>query len=175
MGATVTAMKPLFLEEGIGGWSHSKIIFPWNYKYFRRTWRCCKDFDLNIHFKSVNENQWHNNFMIVHLTLPLFRFSSNELYTIYWDKNSVMSETILCILRLRPRLSDSSLKIWDWDWDSRNQSHILRLILRLWPFGLKKWDWDWDFDASVSKLETETETTLVSVSVSRPKSRSSLR
>ena len=125
------------LPRGEIEWSHSKINFPWNYKYFRRTWRCCKDFDLNIHFKSVNENQWHNNFMIVHQTLPLFRFSSNELYTIYWGKNSVMSETILCILRLRPRLSDSSLKIWDWDWDSRNQSHILRLILRLWSFGLK--------------------------------------
>ena len=85
-----------------------------------------------------------------------------------------MSETILYILRLRPRLLYSSLKIWDWDWDFRNQSQILILRLRLCPFGLKRWDWDWDFDALVSKLETETETTLVSVSVSRPKSRSSL-
>ena len=135
--------------------------------------------NLNIHFKSIINSQCHQQFVISEIsTKPFPSLNINYLKCTPFIhssiRNSVMSETSLCILRLRPRLLDSSLKIWDWDWDFRNRSHILRLILRFWPFGLKKWDWDWDFDASVSKLETETETTLVSVSVSRPKYRSSL-
>ena len=49
-----------------------------------------------------------------------------------------MSETSLCILRLRQRLLETSLIIWDWDWDwdFRNQSQILRLRLGLYVSGL---------------------------------------
>ena len=70
-----------------------------------------------------------------------------------------MSETSLCILRLRPRLLETSLKIWDWDF--RNQSQILRLRLRLYASGLKAWDRDWDHPGL--SLGLETKVSLISV------------
>ena len=115
---------------------------------------------LNIHFKLINESQCHQHFVISDIsTKPFPSLNINYLKCTPFIHssitNSVMSETSLCILRLRPRLLDSSLKIWDWDWDFQNKSQILKLRLRLFPFGLKAWDWDWDHPGLSLGLETK--------------------
>ena len=116
--------------------------------------------NLNIHFKSIINSQCHQQFVISEIsTKPFPSLNINYLKCTPFIHssitNSVMSETSLCILRLRPRLLDSSLKIWDWDWDFWNQSQILRLRLRLYPFGLKAWDRDWDHPGLSLSLETK--------------------
>ena len=112
--------------------------------------------NLNIHFKSIINSQCHQQFVISEIsTKPFPSLNINYLKCTPFIHssitNSVMSETSLCILRLRPRLLDSSLKIWDWGF--RNQSQILRL--RLYPFGLKAWDRDCDHSGLSLGLETK--------------------
>ena len=123
--------------------------------------------NLNIHFKSIINSQCHQQFVISEIsTKPFPSLNINYLKCTPFIHssitNSVMSETSLCILRLRPRLLDSSLKIWDWDWDFLNQSQILRLRPRLYPFGLKAWDRDWDHPGL--SLSLETKVSLISAS-----------
>ena len=122
--------------------------------------------NLNIHFKSIINSQCHQQFVISEIsTKPFPSLNINYLKCTPFIHssitNSVMSETSLCILRLRPRLLDSSLKIWDWDWDFLNQSQILRLRPRLYPFGLKAWDRDWDHPGL--SLSLKTKVSLISV------------
>ena len=88
--------------------------------------------NLNIHFKSIINSQCHQQFVISEIsTKPFPSLNINYLKCTPFIHssitNSVMSETSLCILRLRPRLLDSSLKIWDWFQKSQSQSQILRL------------------------------------------------
>ena len=116
--------------------------------------------NFNINFKSIIDSQCHQQFVISEISTKPFpilniNYLKCTLFIHSSITNSVMSETSLCILRLRPRLLDSSLKIWDWDWDFWNQSQILRLRLRLYPFGLKAWDRDWDHSGLSLCLETK--------------------
>ena len=87
-GLTNVSLKVLLLLQTLAMLQRFRLQYTFQINSCS-PWQCCKDLDFYLYFKSINENRWHQHFVILEFSIKLFPSLNLVISVIHhlWNQN----------------------------------------------------------------------------------------